>query len=395
MKLKQNNNYKWIVLAISFMLMFTFAVSLQSLPPIFDKISEDISFSNSEAGLLMGIYAIPGVFLPFLIAYLATKYNEKHMISGALLILILGLVGFSMSKSFTSLLGTRLIAGIGATVLVVLAPLLVTMFFDEDNMGTAMGFFNIAVPAGTVFSANMFGVLGEKFYWRYLILGIAVFAGLAFLINNFILSVPNKKEEELEDSSMKDSFSGLFSNVGIWLLALIWMLGNFQLLSYVTFAPQFFQSSGMTIQKSGLLTSFIMLMPIFLSPFVGIIIDKTGWRKRLVLAGSLIIGTSFILFSQGTIGLMPWAITLGIGFAPIPVFVFSQLPFLIPPHQMGMGLGVITIASNLGIAVGPSVFGFLLDKTSNNFSIGFMFLALISLIIIITLGGLAKTIKNN
>lgn len=40
-----------------------------------------------------------------------------------------------MSNSFQSLLIFRLIGGIGATVLVVLAPLLITMFFDEANVG--------------------------------------------------------------------------------------------------------------------------------------------------------------------------------------------------------------------------------------------------------------------
>ena len=56
---------------ISFILMLTFAISLQALPPIFDKIQEDIAFTNSQAGMLMGVYAIPGIFLPFLIAFLA------------------------------------------------------------------------------------------------------------------------------------------------------------------------------------------------------------------------------------------------------------------------------------------------------------------------------------
>lgn len=71
-----------------------------------------------------------------------------------------------------------------------------------------------------------------------------------------------------------------------------------------------------------------------------------------------------------------WAVTLGIGFSPIPVLVFSLLPEVIQPHQMGMGLGIITAASNLGIAIGPSAFGLLLDKTEGNFNLGFIILAL-------------------
>ena len=338
MLFKRSDTYKWVVLAISFMLMLTFAISLQSLPPIFDKIGKDISFSNSQAGMLMGAYAVPGIFLPFLIAFLASRYNKKSIILITLLILIFGLIAFSRSESFSALLTSRLVTGIGATALVILAPLLVTIFFDQKNMGIAMGIFNAAVPFGTVIAANLFGILGEKIHWRSIILAIAVFVGIVFVISIFTLSLPKKKERDGSKISPKESSKGLFSNVSLWFLALIWILGNAQLLSYVTFAPQYFQSTGMTLQRAGLLTSFIMLVPIFLSPLVGIIIDKTGWKRRLLLIGSVIMAISFILISRGTFALPIWALTLGIGFSPIPVFVFSLLPELIQPHQMGMGL---------------------------------------------------------
>ena len=140
------SSYKWVVLAISFALMLVFAISLQSLPPIFDKIQKDISFSNSQAGMLMGAYAIPGIFIPFLIALLANRFNKKTIIHIALLIMIVGLVAFSMAGSFPTLLTYRLITGIGATALVVLAPLLVTMFFDKTNMGVAMVYLTLRFP---------------------------------------------------------------------------------------------------------------------------------------------------------------------------------------------------------------------------------------------------------
>ena len=386
----KGDNYKWVVLAVSFMLMLTFAISLQSLPPIFEKISQDISFSNSEAGILMGAYAIPGIFLPFFIAFLASKYNKKSVIMAALLILIGGLITFSRSGSFSTLLVTRLIAGTGATVLVVLAPLLITMFFGPKNIGVAMGVFNAAVPFGTVVAANLFGLLGETMHWRSIILSIAGFVALVFVVVILALSFPKKEAIPEEEMSSRESSKGLFTNVSLWLLAIIWMLGNAQLLSYVTFAPKYFQTTGMTPQRASLFTSFIMFVSIFLSPVVGIIIDKTGWKKRLLLIGSIIMGLSFALISMGSFGLPLWAITLGVGFSTVPVFVFAMLPDVIKPHQMGMGLGVVTIASNIGIAFGPIIFGYILDKTGENFSLGFLILGLLSMIILLSLAGLRR-----
>ena len=57
---------------------------------------------------------------------------------------------------------------------------------------------------------------------------------------------------------------------------------------------------------------------------------------------------------------------------------------------MGMALGILTAASNLGIAIGPWAFGLLLDKTGGNFSLGFTILAVISLVIILALNGLKQ-----
>ncbi len=391
MFIKRSNSYKWVVLAISFALMLVFAISLQSLPPIFDKIQNDISFSNSQAGMLMGAYAIPGIFIPFLIAFLASKYNKKSIIHIALLIMIIGLIAFSMAGSFSTLLVYRLIAGIGATALVVLAPLLVTMFFDKTNMGVAMGIFNTAVPFGTVVAASLFGILGEHVYWRYIIMGIALFAAVVLVINIFKLHLPKEEASTEATVASEKPVGKLLSNRKLWMLVVIWALGNSQLLAYVTFVPQHFQNIGMTLQKAGLLTSFIMLAPILFGPILGIIIDKTGWKKRLLLVGSIIMAISFILISRGTVGLPIWAFTLGIGFTPIPIFVFSHLPDLIQPRQMAMGLGILTAASNLGIAVGPSAFGLLLDKTGGNFNLGFIILAIISLVIILALSGLRQT----
>ena len=261
-------------------------------------------------------------------------------------------------------------------------------------MGIAMGIFNSAVPLGTVIAANLFGVLGEKIYWRTIILGIAVFVAVVLVINIFNLYLPKEETSRDVDAVSEKSSGSLLSNISLWILVLIWALGNSQLLAYVTFVPQHFQEVGMTMQKAGLLTSFIMFVPIFLGPVVGVIIDKTGWKKRLLFAGAVIMAISFILISKGS-GLSIWAITLGIGFTPIPVFVFSVLPELIKPRQMAMGLGILTAASNLGIAIGPSAFGFLLDKTRENFNLGFIILATLSIVIILALIGLKRTKANS
>lgn len=379
----EKSSYKWIVLSISFLLMLVFAISLQGLPPIFGNIMEDIPFSNSQAGLLMTAYSILGIFFPFLVAFFLDKIDLKKMLIAALSLVIIGLVGFSLSSSYPLLLINRLLSGTGATILVVLSPLLVTMYFGEKNIGTAMGIFNVAVPLGTVVSVNLFGYLGLSMGWRNIIGIIIAFVAIVLIIVMFFLNVPDEKEEKDSNSSntkFKMGSSLLF-------LGIIWMIANGQLLAYTTFGSQFFQRYDMSTQEAGLLTSMIMLVSIFITPIIGIMIDKTGKKKLYLFLGLLIMGIALFAIVTSWLSLTFWAVALGLGFSFVPVVVFALLPDVVKPEHTGIGLAVITAASNLGIAVGPLGFGSILDMTSGNFTLAFQVLSAFSLLgILISFG---------
>lgn len=376
-----NDSYKWVVLGISFFMMMCFALSLQVLPPLFEQMMKEVSFSNSQAGLLMGAYAIPGIFLPFVVAYLANRFDIKKLIIGALLIMSVGLIAFSFAGSFSLFVVFRLIAGIGATFLVVLAPLLVTMFFDRKRMGIAMGVFNMAVPLGTVLAANFFGTLGQVVGWRVMLQGVAGFLGVVLLLVILALSLPKSKGGNTSDGSGGEPRHKFKGSMSLWFLAAIWALANAQLLAYVTFGPQFYQSIGLG-ENAGFLTSLIMVGSIFLAPVIGVLFDKTGRKKPYLLMGSVMILISFAFLAGAYFSIPLWAVALGVGFAPIPVFVFAHLPETVQPHEVGMGMGMLTVASNLGTTIGPSAFGSMLDQTGGNFSLSLLVLAGISLIII-------------
>ena len=83
MSAQSRKSGKWVVLAVSFLLMFTFAISLQALPPLFAWLRQEIAFSDSQAGTLMGAYAIPGILLPFLVAVLARRFKQKTLLLAA------------------------------------------------------------------------------------------------------------------------------------------------------------------------------------------------------------------------------------------------------------------------------------------------------------------------
>ena len=126
-----------------------------------------------------------------------------------------------------------------------------------------------------------------------------------------------------------------------------------------------------------------LFVAIFVTPIIGIIFDKTGRKKPYLLIGSIVTLISFVFIAINFLSLPLWAAALGLGFAPIPVFVFTYLPEIVKPHQVGMGLGLLTVASNLGTTLGPTMLGSILDQTNGNFTIAMMFLAIVSVTIIL------------
>lgn len=249
-----------------------------------------------------------------------------------------------------------------------------------------MGIFNIAVPLGTVVSVNLFGQLGLFMSWRSIIGMIIAFVAMVLLMVIFFLAVPAEKEEV--DSNSSGSKFNLGSSLTF--LGIIWMIANGQLLSYTTFGSQFFQLYKMSIQEAGLLTSMIMLVSIFITPIIGIIIDKTGQKKIFLFLGLLIMAIALFSMVTSWLSLTFWAVALGLGFSFVPVVVFSLLTDVVKPEHTGMGLAVITAASNLGITIGPAGFGSLLDLSSGNFTLGFQVLSAFSILAIFVLFGIKQ-----
>lgn len=369
---------KWVILVISCMLMMCFALTLQALPPLFELMKKDISFTNSQAGMLMGVYAIPGIFLPFFIPVILKRFSIEKLIIFALAIMVLGQIAFSLANTFGLLLLFRLFVGTGSTMVVVLAPLLVTMSFDKDNMGKAMGIFNTAVPLGSVIAANAFSFLGLMMGWRWIMVFIALYVAFVFVLIMINISPSVNSVKETDEGNRTKS-----SKRSVYLLGLIWTLANALMIAYMSFGAQYYQEKGMSQNFASFLTSMIMLLSIFLSPIMGILFDKTGKKRIFLIVGNGIIGISFlsILFIGKALPL--WAVLIGVGYATIPVYVFSVLSEVMDPSEMGMGLSILTVASNLGVTLGPIIVGFLLDVFKGSFFVVFMTFTLYSVSVLV------------
>jgi len=55
--------YRWKILVMIYACMLSFAMVFQSIPPLLTLIRQEFNIGHAQAGLLMSLFALPGIFI--------------------------------------------------------------------------------------------------------------------------------------------------------------------------------------------------------------------------------------------------------------------------------------------------------------------------------------------
>jgi predicted MFS family arabinose efflux permease len=216
--------------------MLTFAFTLQFLPPILSLIIEDMKFTHTQAGLLMSLFALPTIFLSILAGSLSDRLGPFRVGVISLILAIAGTLLFVVSNSFIYIAMGRVISGIGAATIAIVAAQIISQWFRGREVGTAMGIYNTAMPVGTIICYTSFGNIGQSLGWRMPIF-ISIIICLAGLITLLILykPAPGKPTHTARLEGKKQSgFLSSLREIGLplWLIGLCWMWFNAAFMSF-------------------------------------------------------------------------------------------------------------------------------------------------------------------
>jgi len=365
-----SNRYK--ILVTVFLATFVFGMVLQSIPPVLTTIIEDLKFSHTQGGLLISLFALPGIIFSIPGGMLADRYGPKKVGMVSLLLMLVGTIVVASGSTFTVLAAGRFIAGVGGTSIVIIAAQSISYaFINDKHLGTAMGIFNAAVPSGTIFAHIVFSRLVTQWDWHITVL-ISALACLAVLLLFWIytgLEAPFISEQgakanggrTAEKIDFLESFKNMRSYWSIWLVAVSWMLYIAAKMALFTFAPDYFLTIGYGYAIAGLLTSVFAMGSLVISPLAGHIIGKTGNAEKYLIAVGIAMAALIMLLVTASGGHLLIAIVIGLVAALFPVSIFCLAPTLLPAEKLGQGYGILRICENTGILVGPFVVGLAYD----------------------------------
>jgi len=365
--LEKVENYRWVILGIVYLSILAFTLIFQSIPPILPLITSELHLTYTQSGLLMSLFALPGIFVSVLGGFLADRSGMKPLGTGCFLLMIGGtlLVGLGMNLQILGL--GRIIAGIGAFTLSVFLPKLLSQWFKGKELGLAMGIFNTGVPLGSVICFGLFGRMGTLGGWRVPILLTGIYSLIIFILF-FILYRPSLSQRMREDKSLNIYKSLTQMGYPIWLVGFSWLWFNAAFVSFATFAPDLFMGNGFTIEQSGILIGIPLLGSLLFSPPIGYLVDRFKHQEWLIGTGGIALAILALFFNFSSSFLF-LAILMGIFSAMIPAPIYSLPPEILKMDNVGLGFGILSTCSSVGLFVAPYLVGKIKDLTdSHNWS---------------------------
>jgi MFS family permease len=371
--------YRWVILTIVYLSILAFTFIFQSIPPVLPLIIAQLQLTYAQSGLLMSLFALPGLFISLLGGFLSDRYPMRPLGAICFLLMIGGTLLVGLGKDLRILWLGRVIAGIGGLTLSVLLPKLLSQWFQTKGLGLAMGVFNTGVPLGSIICFGLFGSMGSQWGWRLPILLTGVYSILTSILFLRFYQLPSsQKIEYLRPSGIYPSLKEMGSR--IWWVGLSWLWFNAAFTSFATFAPNLFLQKGYTIEQSGFFIGIPLLGSLFLSPLTGYFVDRFRHQEWFIGIGGIGLSVLALSFNFGSSFLL-LVTFMGVFSAMIPAAIYSLPPEILKSENVGLGFGVISTCSSFGLFAAPYIVGKAKDFT-DSYSWSF---ALISLFFLLTM----------
>jgi len=355
-----------VVLFSLFYAFVAYAFVFQEVPPLISLLMESFGVgSAAQAGLLMTIVVVPGIFLALPAGLVANKYGVKRIGILSTILTVVGALVTATAGSFVTILLGRLILGVGGAFLVTILPVMIPQWFSREELGKAMGFYGTNMPVATISAFLAASLLVQVFGdWRIpFYVGTILAASAVVLFMLMVKEGPLKKNQDRERVSLRRALR----STELWKVGVVWLLFQVTALSFLSWAPRLFHEyRGLDPVSASALASALMLAAIPFVPFFGWLSDSSHRRKPFLIAGSLLMALALTCsaFTVG-LGLVASVAFLGFAAALVPSIV-SALPVeILEPEVVGVGFGVIALCLNIGVALAAPLFGYFFDVTGS------------------------------
>lgn len=366
---KQNNSAMTIAAIGSIPLILVLGNSM--LIPVLPKMKQELDITQFQVSLTITLFsAAAAVSIPIL-GYLSDRFSRKAVIIPALILygsggLLAGIASAGLSNQYLWIMIGRIMQGIGAAGTAPIAMALTGDLFDGGKESKVLGIVEASNGFGKVISPIL-GSLLALLIWYSVFFAFPVFCLISLLLTSIFVKEKKKRNEPMKIQEYIKGLLSVFKHEGRWLVTTylagaVCLFTLFGILFYLSdILEKDYDMKGVT---KGLILAIPLLFMTTTSYITGSKIKKKmKLMKYLIVIGLLLMAVSFavlVFFKQ----LIPFIAILafssiGTGLA-LPC-INSFITGSVGKERRGFVTSLYGSVRFLGVAVGPPVYGWLMD----------------------------------
>lgn len=393
---KQESRYRWVVLA-TVLFAYFIIISQRTAPGIItDQLMSDFHVKATIIGLMSSFqfFAYAGLQIP--VGLLSDRYGPNRFLIMGTLLNGIGSLLFSLAPNEFVLISSRLIVGIGDSMIFVNLVLILSQWFKAQEFIRLMGVVSLVASVGSLTATVPLSTWISFSGWRtpFLTIGIILILG-SYLLYTVLVMKPKKvfvDETETKKTSnpIRESFWLILRRTVSTRQAWATFLCHFGLVgAYIGFIGSWGVPYGIQVfEISRLEASQLMMYGLFGAILGGLSISWITKRvesiKKIYSVVHLIVFTSWIgMFMLGIkpsfiiVVILLFIIGFGNGTSAL---TFAVVRKSFPLAEVGVVTGFANTGGFLSAVLLPILFGNVLDLFPDDLSLGYHFGLIIPLL---------------
>jgi MFS family permease len=263
----------------------------------------------------------------------------------------------------------RFYHGFATAIFVPVAEASVAELFPEKR-GERISLFSSATYVGRGIAPFLGGAIlfltNDSYHTLYFAVGVA---GVTAFVMALLFLIEKKQPTVARREESRDVFGRLYQGWGTIIRNGVVLMASFiQASLYYTYGAVEFYLAGYLKTDLGfnsLLTSIVtgslIVMPIFVRPYMGRLSDRVG-RRGPIVAGLIVSAVPLLLipFVKEFLVLLLLALVYGLGFATVTASTPALVSELVPAECIGASMGFLDTTMDIGQTIGSMISGFIL-----------------------------------
>jgi predicted MFS family arabinose efflux permease len=336
-------------------------------------VASSLKVTVGTASQIFTIDSFVGLIVGITIGFLAVSFKHKSLYLLGVAFYVVGVLGAFFAPDFASTLIFVIFLGISYTLVGIMVYALVGDFLPLEKRGMAVGLVVAVAFLANVIVAQATSVITNAMGWRAVLLWfIFPIAVASLLLGFFVLPSKPRQEQTANKPQYLEAFKQVLLNksaLACQIATALVILSAIVSVYAVSFYILHFHTSLSTASIFYSVASVAGILGVLVG---GRLINRVGRKSLTIVTGVIegIFATLIVFVPNVWASAAMWMVSAGFGtatFAGLASLSLEQVPSF-----RGTMMSINASFSNIGVIVGVSISGLLLNLYVNNFQILFV-----------------------